>query len=174
MKILRIAVAVLVVALLLVGCRPTGRAAADYRERPFRAEVRWERGGVTVYAEAETVMENGALMLSYVRLLAPPSLAGIEMRMENGALVLLRDGIRMTATGAKAWWETVSLLCASGSLTYVCDTEWAGLSLEYAEISDGEAVVEVLREPTTGVPKRITQGEISLTVIRFEPIVARE
>lgn len=173
MKILRIAVTLLVMMAMLVGCRPTGRATVDYRERPFRAEVKWERGGVTVYAEAETAMDNGMVGLSSLRLLAPPSVEGIEVVRENGELILMRDGLRISSVGATDWWETASLLCATGSMKYVCKTEWEGLSLEYAEITDGTSVIEILREPETGIPKRITYGDCALTVIRFESFEAR-
>lgn len=173
MKILRISVIFLMLTVLLVGCRGAGPATPDYRASPFRAEVRWESGGISTYAELETAWENGALVLSSVRLLAPPSLEGITLRCENGEIVLVRDGLDMTAAGAARWWETASLVCAAGTLSYVCDTEWQGLALEYAEIADGEGVVEVLRERTTGTPVRIACGERVLTVIRFEAIGAR-
>ncbi len=173
MKILRNMALVLLLLTLLVGCRPCGRLTADYRESPFRAEIRFERGGVTVYAEAETTRTDGVLTLSSLRLLAPPSLAGIELVREGESLILLRDGLRTSSVGAGEWWETASLLCAAGKLCYVCDTEWEGLSLEYAEITEGDCVYEVLREAETGIPKRISSGERSLTVIRFEGVQAR-
>lgn len=174
MKILRNFLLLLTVATLLVGCRGTGKGTPDYRMEPFCAEVRWERDGVTVCAETETAWEDGVLTLSSLRLLSPPSLSGIEVTRANGKLVLVREGICMTASGAEEWWETASLLCAVGEMHYVCDTEWEGLSLEYAEIGDGTRVVEVLREPNTGIPKRIAEGALALTVIRFEPITERE
>lgn len=174
MKIIRCVAIVLVLMAVLGGCHPTGRATDDYRRRAFRAEVRFTSGEVTVYAEVETEQEGEGVSLSRARLLAPPSLAGIELVRKEGELLLLRDGLEMHTAGAQGWWDTLSLLCASGTLRYICDTELAGLSLEYAEITDGTRTVEVLRERETGIPKRITEGDRSLTVIRFEPIEARE
>ena len=173
MKILRNFILLLMVAAMLVGCRATGRGTPDYRTEPFRAEIRWDCEGVTVYAEIETMLADGVLSLYSLRLLSPPTLAGIELICENGKLVLAREGIRMTAVGAAGWWKSASLLCNAGELRYVCDTEWEGLALEYAEITDGTRVTEVLREPNTGIPKRLAEGENALTVIRFEPITVR-
>ena len=69
MKILRMLAVLLSLAGLLCGCRVAGRPTADYRTRAFRAEIRWEREGVTVYAEAETAMTDGGPMLSSLRLI---------------------------------------------------------------------------------------------------------
>ena len=136
----------------------------------FRAEIRFASEGVTVYAEVETALVDGTPVPSRVRLLAPPSLAGIELSREDGEIVLIRDDIRTPSVGAQRWWEMAALLCVSGKLRYVCDVEWAGLSLEYAESDAGH---EVYREAVTGIPKRICMGERELTVIRFVRTPAR-
>ena len=173
MKILRMLGALLVVTGMLVGCRANGNATADYRERPFRAEVRWEREGGYGCADLETAIENGLLVLSHVRLLAPPSLEGIVLSRKDGKTVLERDGMSVSSAGADGFWSCAALICAEGRMRYVCDTDWEGLSFEYAEIVAGERVIEILREPNTGIPKRMSEGDVSLTVIRFEPIEAR-
>lgn len=173
MKILRNILALGMSLLLLVGCRPTGHRTADYRETPFRAEIRFEAGGVAVYAEVETALADGVLHSERVRLLAPPSLAGITLEREGETIVLVRDGMRIPCPGAAHWWEMASLLCAEGTLHYVCEAELEGLSLDYAEILDGERVYEIYRERETGIPKRIATGEHEVTVIRFERIEAR-
>ena len=87
--------------------------------------------------------------------------------------MMARDGVRMSAAGGEDWWEIASLLVAEGEMRYVCLTDWEGLSLEYAEIRNGTRTIEVLREPKTGVLRRLADGEVVLTVIRFESIEAR-
>ncbi len=175
MKILRNAALVLLLCALLGGCRAGYRDLPDYRARDFRAEVRMDLGEIPVYAEVLAERAEGAVYatLRGVRLLAPPSLAGIELSCEDGTVMLSRDGIRTAAAGAGAWWETCALLCAEGVLRSVCDTEWEGLPLDYAEITSGDRVVEVYREIETGNPKRLCEGDRSLTVIRFEGVQAR-
>ena len=173
MKILRTVLGILLLLSMLGGCRPMRRMEADYRTHAFRAEIRFSAGEVTVYAEMETVLQDGVLVPSSVRLLAPPSLAGIVLERQGEELLLLRDGIRTPCAGAVAWWETASLLCASGAMHYVCDTELEGLPLAYAEIGEGTDAYGVYCERETGIPKKITKGERALTVIRFERLEAR-
>ncbi len=175
MKILRNMTVLLLLCVLLVGCRPSGRNLPDYRARDFRAEVRLEFGEVDVYAEVLAEREENAAYatLRHVRLLAPPSISGIELTLEGETVILARDGIRTPAAGATVWWDACTLLCAEGTLRSVCDTEWEGLSLDYAEIRSGARMVELYREPETGIPKRIVDGETELTVIRFEGVQAR-
>ena len=173
MKILRFFTGLLIFLPILAGCRSVGVATPDYRERAFRAEVRICQQGMTVYAEVEAERVGEEIALSHVRLLFPPSVAGIEIFYEADAPILVRDGLRMPSYGAEGWWEVASLLCAEGTMRYVCNTEFEGLALEYAEIDDGERTVSVFREKGTGIPKRVTDGTRELTVIRFEPIEAR-
>ena len=175
MKILRNVAVLLLLCTLLSGCRLHGRNLPDYRERDFRAEVRLDFLEVPVYAEVLAERAEGAAYatLRHVRLLSPPSLVGIELFCEGDAVILSRDGIQIATAGAMTWWDACALLCAEGALRSVCNTEWEGLSLDYAEISSGVGVVEVYRDLDTGIPKRICEGERALTVIRFEEVVAR-
>lgn len=175
MKIRRIFRLLLVVSLamgLLAGCRHLERNLPDYRARPFRAEVRWSMGGVTMCAEVVTefASENGRLAVSEILFSEPPSLAGIRVWKKDGVLSISRDGVEIPCEAANEWYSAVSVLCAEGELRGVCETELSGLSVQYAEIKDGETVYEVYRLSHTGEPKRIVCGENELTVIRFEAI----
>ena len=175
MKILRNAVVWLWVCVALVGCRSRGANLPDYRVCDFRAEVRVELGEEPFYAEVLAEQDEGEAyaVLRHVRLLAPPALAGIELTVEEGAVVLARDGICEASAGAEAWWNACSLLCAEGVIRSVCEREWEGLPLDYAEISSGERVMGVYRDARTGIPKRICLDETVLTVIRWEETRAR-
>ena len=175
MKILRNVATWILLCAMLAGCRAGRRNLPDYREGDFRAEVRIDLGELPVYAEVAAERAEGATYaaLREVRLLAPPSLAGIVLTCEDGTVMLSRDGIRTAAAGAVAFWEACVLLCAEGALRSVCDTEWEGLALDYAEITSDTRVVEVYRDPETGIPKRLCEGNTSLTVIRFERVQAR-
>ena len=173
MKILRNMLGILLLLTVLCSCHRLRRTVADYREHPFRAEIRFISGGVTVYAEMETVLVDGALTPSSMRLLAPPSLEGIVLEREGEEIVLTRDGLRTPCAGAKGWWETADLLCASGTMHYVCDTELEGLPLAYMEIGEGRDAYGIFCERETGSPKKIVRGAQELTLIRFERIEAR-
>ena len=175
MKIQRGTALVLFLCVLLGGCRAGRRGLPDYRTCDFRAEVRMDLGEGTAYAEILADRGEGATpaTLREVRVLAPPSVAGIVLSCEDGTVMLSRDGIHTAAAGAVAFWEACALLCADGSLRSVCDTEWEGLVLDYAEITSDTRTVEIYRDPETGIPKRACEGGVALTVIRFEGIQAR-
>lgn len=173
MKILRNVIGVLLLMTLLCGCQPMRRTLPDYRERAFRAEIRFAVEGVIVCAEVETTLADGVLMPSRMRLLTPPSLSGIALLREGEEVILCSDGLRTPCVGAERWWEMAELLCASGKLCYVCDTELEGLPLAYAEIGGGAEVYGIWCDGKSGIPKKITHGDRALTVLRMESIEAR-
>ena len=155
----------LCMSMCLCGCTP---ALPDHRERSFCATVSFENEGTRVCAEVEGLAEDGGrARLVRVTLSAPSALAGAILTEREDGPILSLEGIETPAVGLSSIWQRCALLCAEGGMREVCDTEWEGRSVRYAEIGEGQGRVCLWRDPETGIPLRVAQGEHVLTVERF-------
>ena len=164
---MKILCTILCVCLCLCACGAL-HALPDHRERGFRATVRWVSEGVTVCAELEAALgASGKAVLSRVCLTEPPTLAGAILTADGDRITMTLEGVTAPSAGAASIWQRCALLCAEGVMHEVCDTTWEGLAVRYSEIGEGEGQCGLFRDPKSGAPLRVEQGEHVLTVLRF-------
>ncbi len=154
----------LIIAALLSGCG--GKSALpDYRNDAFSAVVEWKAGALSIKARVES---DGQGTLR-IELTEPKELSGMILLAEGERRRVSCGDAEMEATGLETLFETVGLLLPAGERRVVCETEWEGERVMYAEI-EGEKRVELYLDPESGVPIGVVCGERVLRVRAFESV----
>lgn len=157
------AIAPLLVALwvALFGCG--ARLPDDYRDRPFTALVFWQTNGTAVTARFETDGTGKTEMV----LTSPEGLAGVTLTAE-GEKRTLRCGHAVLEGGyAQPLFDVMALMLPVGERRAVCEAEWGGERVWYAEIT-GDVPTELYLSRERGVPVALRRGEICLEILEFE------
>jgi hypothetical protein len=157
---------------LLVCC---GRSSSlpDYRGTSFSAELRWESEGQTVSAIAEygPPTEGEAPRELSLFFTSPDALKDARLVRRGERVTFTLHGLTVDGASFDSLLSVAELLLTEGVIESVCDTEWEGLSLRYAEIktSDGR-LLSLWLDPSDGAPKRLQCGNVDLTVLHFSRI----
>ena len=149
--------------------RPT--IPADYRRSDFVAELAWRSGELHLLARATVkgaTEDTGAILLS-LELLEPPTLSGIQLTEEEGALTVTCHGVSADAAFFSPLWQKAKALTRTGKLTPIAHTEEWGEPLLYAELRSETEPWEFYLDPHSGAPRRIRNGTWELEIRSFTP-----
>ncbi len=166
-KISLILILILLVFTLL-SCRDS--LPHDYRKSAFCAEIRYEYGGETFCAEINVGVpsETGSTRDIEMKFTSPPSLAGLCVSEKNGIpSVILGSADVKSEAAANRFLLAAKLLIHDGNMNFIERSEENGLVFYKAEISNADKTISILLD-SNGAPKRVSVGDITITVIRFE------
>ncbi len=170
MRILKIVLGIMLLAGILCGCDGRSTAIPDFREKDFRAEIRWSRDGMILCANltvtSEKSEENSRQKLR-LEFLSPDSLSGLCVEETNGEIILSRNQMQISLPGAEGFLSVARLLTASGERTDKGDIERNGIMFRRMEIRNGSEVYEYELEKDTGIPKKISGDGTEAEIIRF-------
>ena len=153
------------------GCALRPTLPADYRRSDFVAEIAWQWGELPLLARATgrgATDETDARLLS-LELLEPPTLGGILLTEENGALTVTCHGVSADASFFTPLWQKAKALTRTGKLTPIAHTEEWGEPLLYAELRSEAEPWEFYLDPHSGAPRRIRNGDWELEIRSFTP-----
>ena len=142
----------------------------DYRASAFFAEIRYECGSEAYCAEVKvgSPSETGNARDIEIRFTSPPALVGLCVSQKGGMpSVTLGSADVKSQAAADRFLSIAKLLIADGNMKFVEKLEENGLVFYKAEISDTDKTLSLLLD-VNGAPNRISCGDITLTVIRFE------
>lgn len=154
--------AALILAAVLSGCDGKN-SIPDYRDTPFSATVEWMAGELLIVAQVEADLQ-GSLK---IELIEPEELSGIRLLSEGERRRILCGETELNGESMAPLFETVGLLLPVGERRVICETEWEGERVMYAEI-EGVKRVELYLKPDSGVPVGLVCGDRALRVRSFE------
>ena len=160
-----------VLLLMLEGCRV--EAMPDYRSTPFIAEIRYDMYGTLITAEihaGNTESDMGLGRDIELNFTSPPELLGFCVRRVGGEVSMIRGETVIVISDIEATLSSLAaadLLTCGGELCGVEKIEENGVLMRRARIAGKSGDIELLCD-SSGVPKRISDGKLSVTVIRFE------
>lgn len=145
----------------------------DYRATAFCVELRWTCRGQAVGAVAEygAPLENGRLRDMSVRFSEPEALCGLHLGRTDGTLFAEYLGLVCDPSAFQELFAYAELLISPGEMCGVCQTELYGLSVDYAEIRNGNtpaSVVGLWLRPESGIPQQLSADGKTVTVLSFE------
>ena len=149
------------------------KAMPDYRSTAFRAEIRYEMHEMVITAEihAGNIVSNvGVKRDVELNFTSPPELAGLCVRRVGGEVNMIRGETVVPITdidSALPSLAAVDLMTCDGELCEIEKTEENGIPMYRARIVGKNGNIELLCDGE-GVPKRISDGKLLVTVIRFE------
>ena len=162
---------------LVLSCVSCGRARlpADYRMAAFDARVSWTVEGLSVLAvlRADAPVE-GARGIR-MEMISPQTLSGVVLTRQEGQWRVACGELETDASLLRELTAFAELLLPMGEITPVCETEWQGETVLYAEIvhntEEGEkCVYELYLDLETGEPRSIRQGERALEIRSFQAL----
>ncbi len=153
--------AVLILGGLLGGCGGKN-TLPDYRDYAFRARVSWNVGELGMEAVAVSDLQ-GSLR---IELTEPKELSGLVLLLEGERRSVLCADTEVDGAGMAPLFETVELLLPVGERDVICQTEWEGESVMYAETE--EKGVELYLDPHSGAPVGVVRGDTTVRVLSFE------
>ncbi len=168
---LRIFIPFIGIWILLVSCAIRPSLPPDYRLLNFEAEVEWQMGDLPIRALLTVcgATEDAPATLTSLRLLAPDTLEGIVLSMEDGKRTVHCHGLTADATLLQELWDTAGLVIPDGTILPVTTVERDGVSWLYAQIQSpqGEPLYECYLDPKSGVPKQIQHNDHILEIHTF-------
>lgn len=156
---------------MLAGCGVG--SMPDYRDTPFRAEVRYEMYGTLITAEicaGNIESDVGTGRDVELNFTSPPELSGLCVRRVDGEVSMIRGETLVPISDIEAAMGSLAaadLMTCTGELCEIENIEENGVPMCRARILRERGAVELLCD-RSGVPKRISDGTLSVTVIRFE------
>lgn len=155
------------------GCAERIRLPYDYLSAPFRAELRWCEGDLSLSAEVSAAPANvsGKPWDISLRLTAPESVRDIRIERKDGAISLTYEGLTLTGETYEALLRAVDLLLWDAPLEGLCREELMGVPVLYGRrrSEDTQGTVEVWLDES-GAPRQLCHGALILTVLSFESI----
>ena len=143
---------------LLVSCGAP-RVTSDFRQRKFRATLKWESGAGSVIAQVEVSSpKEGEPRAFTVTLIEPVMLAGTVLEQHaTGERTVCFEGICVETYALSAMMYPAELLFGGGVMQGVCVTELEGVPVLYAEAESGEEKqrYEFYLERETLAPRRV-------------------
>ena len=155
----------------LVGCGV--EAMPDYRTTPFKAELRYEMYGTVITAEMRAGSiegDTGSGRDIELYFTSPPELSGLCVRKAGGEISMIRGDTAVPISDNEAALYSLAaaeLMTCEGELCKVEKIEENGVAMRRAVISAQRGDIDLFCD-VAGVPKRITDGKLSVTVIRFQ------
>lgn len=158
---------------MLAGCG--AEAMPDYRSTPFRAEIRYELYGTVITAEIHAgniESDVGSGRDVELNFTSPPELSGLCVRRVGGEVSMIRGETVVPISDIEAALGSLAaadLMACGGELCEIEKIEENGIAMRRARIYGEGGDIELLCD-SAGVPKRISDGVLSVTVIRFEAV----
>ena len=166
--------ALLLCAALISGLMSCASAPMpDYRATPFSAEIRYELYGTVITAEltvGNTVASGAAVRDIELKFTSPPDISGLLVYRKDGVTSITQGDTAVSPpsdAAAVGFLRAAELMIYRGELCELEKLEENGKVLRHAKIVGASGEAELWCDEA-GIPKRITDGTVSVTVIRFK------
>ena len=161
---------VMLVMLLLSGCKKEELRSLVYDGEAFECEMSWERGGenfrATIVAASFSGEGERDVTLSFIE---PSAMRGIRITREAGSVSAELDGMTVDGSDFSGWLDIEKLFCTDGELCFVATEKVSGELSDHLRLvrADGETIdIHISRRDE--MPLRISGYEIVAEIIYFE------